>query len=591
MKRKTKIVCTIGPASDSKEVLRELMNSGMNVARLNFSHGTHEEHEKRIRTIKEVREELGLHVAILLDTKGPEIRTGKFEKPLVYLVRGQKYTLTVIDCLGNEEKCSISYKDLIQDVKIGDRILIDDGLIELQVDAVTDTDIVTTVINPGELKASKGVNMPGVRVNLPPVTEKDVADIEFGIKNGVDFIAASFIRKASDVLEIRRVLEKNNAMGIQIISKIENEEGVNNLDEILAVSDGLMVARGDLGVEVPAEMLPYFQKKIISMCNRDGKPVITATQMLDSMIRNPRPTRAETNDVFNAVLDGTDAVMLSGETAVGAYPVEAVKTMAKISLAAEGAMNYEEQTASRAKHGYGLDVTAAVSHATATTALEMKAAAILTATSSGFTASCVSRMRPKAPIVACTTNLATCRRLSLVWGVYPMVMGEATSTDRIFDIAVDLAKRGGFVTEGDIVVISAGVPVGVSGATNLLKVQLVGELLVKGNGLVRSSAVGRAVVGEDSADVFGRFKEGDVLILRTADSAIRPLLEKAAGLVVEEPDYTTPGVLIALEMKKPCLVGAYKVTQTIRDGMEVTLDAGKGIVHAGKVREFKSMIY
>lgn len=591
MKRKTKIVCTIGPASDSKEVLRELMNGGMNVARLNFSHGTHEEHEKRIQTIKEVREELGLHVAILLDTKGPEIRTGKFEKPFVYLVSGQTYTLTVLDCLGNEEKCSISYKDLIQDVKIGDRILIDDGLIELQVDSVTDTDIITTVVNPGELKASKGVNMPGVRVNLPAVTEKDVADIEFGIKNGVDFIAASFIRKASDVIEIRRVLEKNNAMGIQIISKIENEEGVSNLDEILAVSDGLMVARGDLGVEVPAEMLPYFQKKIISMCNRDGKPVITATQMLDSMIRNPRPTRAETNDVFNAVLDGTDAVMLSGETAVGAYPVEAVKTMAKISLAAESAMNYEEQTASRAKHGYGLDVTAAISHATATAALEMKAAAILTATSSGFTASCISRMRPKAPIVACTTNLATCRRLSLVWGVYPMVMGEATSTDRIFDIAVDLAKRGGFVSEGEIVVISAGVPVGVSGATNLLKVQLVGELLVKGNGLVRSSAVGRAVVGEDSADVFGRFREGDVLVLRTADSAIRPLLEKAAGLVVEEPDYTTPGVLVAMELKKPCLVGAYKVTQTIRDGMEVTLDAGKGIVHAGKVREFKSMIF
>ena len=584
MLRKTKIVCTIGPASEPKKIFTELVKNGLNVARLNFSHGSHEEHLGRINMIKEVRKELQMPVAILLDTKGPEIRTGKFKEPVYTLVEGQEFTLTTEEYVGDQNKCQISYVGLPSDVVKGDKVLIDDGLIELEVLSTTETEIKTKVLNAGDVKNNKGINVPGVKINLPAITQKDIDDIKFGIENGIDFIAASFIRKASDVLEIRKVLEDNNSHEVHIISKIENQEGVDNLEEILEVSDGLMVARGDLGVEIATELVPIVQKRMIEMCNREGKPVITATQMLDSMMRNPRPTRAEATDVANAIYDGTDAVMLSGETAAGKYPLESVKTMARIAMAAEQALNYKELLEKRVKLSNEKGVTSAVSHATASSALELEATAIITATSSGFTAKRVSKLRPKAPVIACTINEASCRRLALVWGVFPIVIGEATSTDKIFDMSLDSARAHGYIQDGDLVVITAGVPVGVSGATNIMKIQLVGEVLIKGTGLVKDFIRGKACVGSTPEELEGKFNPGDILVSTSTDKDLMPFIEKASGLIVEEGGYTSHGAIVALNLKKPCVVGAYNATELLKDGTDITLDSAKGIVYAGKGR-------
>ncbi|MBF4695409.1 pyruvate kinase [Fusibacter ferrireducens] len=582
--RKTKIVCTIGPSSEKKEIFKELVKTGLNVARLNFSHGNHEEHLARINMIKEVREELQLPVAILLDTKGPEIRTGKFKEAVYTLVEGQEFILTTEEYLGDQNKCQISYEGLPQDVVPGDKILIDDGLIELEVMSINGNEITTKVLNGGDVKNNKGINVPGVKINLPAITQKDIDDIKFGIENDIDFIAASFIRKASDVLEIRKVLEENNAHIVHIISKIENQEGVDNLEEILEVSDGLMVARGDLGVEIPTELVPLVQKQMIEMCNKEGKPVITATQMLDSMIRNPRPTRAETTDVANAIFDGTDAVMLSGETAAGKYPIESVRTMSKIAAAAEGSLDYREMLEKRITMSNEMGVTYAVSHATATTALDLDASAIITATSSGFTAKMISRLKPKAPIIACTVTESACRQLAVVWGVIPLMIGEASNTDKIFEISVQKSKEHGYITDGDLVVITAGVPVGISGATNLMKVHLVGEVLIKGTGLVKDFIRGRACIGSTVEELKDKFREGDIIISTSTDKDIVPFMEKAAGLIVEEGGYTSHGAIVALSLKKPCVVGANNATELLRDGMDITLDSAKGIVYAGKAR-------
>lgn len=584
MLRKTKIVCTIGPASENREVFKTLVKEGLNVARLNFSHGDHEEQLARINMIKSVREELNMPVAILLDTKGPEIRTGKFQEPVYTLVEGQEFTLTTKDLVGTEKGCQISYLGLPHDVKPGDKILIDDGLIELEVLETTDTDIKTKVLNGGDVKNNKGVNVPGVSINLPAITEKDINDIIFGIENEIDFIAASFIRKAEDVLEIRRVLEENHADNIHIISKIENQEGMDNLEEILEVSDGLMVARGDLGVEIPTEMVPLAQKKMIQLCNREGKPVITATQMLDSMIRNPRPTRAEATDVANAIFDGTDAVMLSGETAAGKYPVESVRTMSDIAKAAESALNYEELLAKRIELSEEYGVTYSVSQATVSTALDLDATAIITATASGFTARKVSKLRPKSPVVACTISNKACRKLALVWGVFPFVVRDANSTDSIFEISIQKAKENGFITDGDLVVITAGVPVGVSGATNIMKVHLVGEILIKGTGLVKNVIRGNVCIGSTEQELEGKFQEGDILVATSTDKDLMPFIEKASGLIIEEGGYTSHGAIVSLNLKKPCVVGAANATTLLKEGMEVTLDSAKGIVYAGKSR-------
>ena len=465
--KRTKIVCTLGPASEKEEVLRELIKSGLNVCRMNFSHGSHEEHKGRMDLVKKLREELNMPTAILLDTKGPEIRTGKFDAPEVLLEEGQTFTITMKDVMGNKEMCTVSYKGLANDVKAGDTILIDDGLVGLTVKEVNGDDIVCEVQNSGIVKNHKGVNVPGVKVNLPAITEKDRSDIEFGIEQGIDFIAASFVRKVSDVLAIREILEANNATHIKIISKIENQEGVDNLDEIIEVSDGIMVARGDLGVEIPTEEIPVVQKLMIKKCNEAGKPVITATQMLDSMIRNPRPTRAEVTDVANAIYDGTDAIMLSGETAAGKYPVEAVKTMARIAKRAEETVKYNKALKNKANQAK--NVTDAISYATCTTAMDLNAKAILSSTSSGHTARMVSKFRPDCPIIATTNNEGVRRQLSLTWGVHPVMTQDCQNTDQIIESSIEAAKAANYLNTNDLVVITAGA----GGTTNLIKVETV----------------------------------------------------------------------------------------------------------------------
>ncbi|MEG6590996.1 pyruvate kinase [Paenibacillus barengoltzii] len=467
--RKTKIVCTIGPSSESLENIKKLIMAGMNVARLNFSHGDFEEHGNRIKNIRQASAELGKSIAILLDTKGPEIRTGKLKEEPIELVQDEFITLTTEEILGDKNRISITYKDLPGDVEVGSTILIDDGLIGLTVVDIQGTEIKCRIVNGGTIKSKKGVNVPGVNISLPGITEKDANDIKFGIEQGIDFIAASFVRKASDVLEIRQLLEQHNATHIQIISKIENQQGVDNLDEILEVSDGLMVARGDLGVEIPAEDVPLVQKRMIEKCNRVGKPVITATQMLDSMQRNPRPTRAEASDVANAIFDGTDAIMLSGETAAGKYPVESVLTMSRIAEKAESALEYREIFVKQS-NAQQTTVTEAISQAVANSALELNAKAIITSTETGYTARMVSKYRPKAPIIAVTTENQTLRRLALNWGVTPVKGDIASTTDEMFDKAMKGGLDSGLVKEGDLVVITAGVPLGRSGSTNLVKI-------------------------------------------------------------------------------------------------------------------------
>ena len=462
--KKTKIVCTLGPASENEETLRELIKNGLNVCRLNFSHGSHEEHKGRMDLVKKLREELNMPTAILLDTKGPEIRTGKFDVPEVFLEEGQTFTITMKDVIGDKERCTVSYKGLANDVKPGDTILIDDGLVGLTVKEVNNDDIVCEVQNSGIVKNHKGVNVPGVKVNLPAITEKDRSDIEFGIEQGIDFIAASFVRKVSDVLAIREILEENNAEHIKIISKIENQEGVENLDEIIEVSDGIMVARGDLGVEIPTEEIPVVQKLMIKKCNEAGKPVITATQMLDSMIRNPRPTRAEVTDVANAIYDGTDAIMLYGETAAGKYPVEAVKTMATIAKRAEETMRNRRDKINKSKN-----VTDAISYATCTTAMDLEAKAILSSTASGHTARMVSKFRPDCPIVATTSNESVRRQLALTWGVLPLMREKSANIDQVIVNSIEAAKTSNYVSKDDVVVITAGG----GETTNLIKVETV----------------------------------------------------------------------------------------------------------------------
>lgn len=468
--RKTKIVCTIGPASENPSVLKQLILAGMNIARLNFSHGTHEEHKARIDTIRACAKEVGRHVAIMLDTKGPEIRTGLLKDPQIQLNKGDSFILTTEEIQGTEEKVSVTYSQLTQDVYPGAKVLLDDGLIELEVVEIRRKDIHCRVLNGGILKSRKGVNLPGIEVHLPSITDKDLSDIQFGIQQNVDFIAASFVRKASDVLQIRQILEENGSH-ISIISKIENQEGVNNAKEILEVSDGIMVARGDLGVEIPSEEVPLVQKRLIESCNAAGKPVITATQMLDSMQNNPRPTRAEASDVANAILDGTDAIMLSGETAAGKYPVESVETMDRIARKAESSNVFLEQDPLAFQQKS--TITDAMGQAVTATASSLGAVAILTPTESGYTANAVSKHKPKCPIIAVTPHEEVVHKLLLVRGVYPILSDSQDSTDEMMENAIQAALQEDIIHSGDLIVITAGVPVREPGTTNLMKVHVV----------------------------------------------------------------------------------------------------------------------
>ncbi len=579
--RKTKIICTIGPASDDPKILRSLLENGTNVIRLNFSHGDYEEHGKRIALVKEMREAMGLPVAILLDTKGPEIRIGKFKDGQVKLVEGQKFTLTTEDIEGDETKVSVYFKGITDDVRKGATILLDDGLVGLIVEDITDNEVVCRVINGGTLGSGKGVNIPGISTSLPAITPKDVEDIKFGISQGVDYIAASFVRKPSDVLAIKKVLEENNGTSIKVIAKIENQEGLENIDDIIKVSDGIMVARGDLGVEIPTEEVPIAQKSIIKKCIEASKPVIIATQMLDSMIRNPRPTRAETSDVANAIFDGTDAIMLSGETAIGKYPVDALLTMAKIAERVENSIDYIRAFEKRIV-GQEATVTNSISHATCSIAHDLHAKAIVTATRTGHTARMVSKYRPASHIIATTTNETTYRELSLVWGVWPYISPSMENTDKMIEKSVEIATHTGIVNRGDVIVITAGVPVGISGSTNLIKVTVIGDILAKGTGIGTRSAYGKICVINNIMDARMKFQEGDIIVAKSTDNSLLPFIKKASAIITEEGGVTSHAAIVGLSLEIPTIVGAQEVTEILQDGICVTIDPVKGFVYNGK---------
>lgn len=579
--KKTKIVCTIGPASESIDTLVQLIEAGMNVARLNFSHGDHAEHLARIENIREASRITGKMVGILLDTKGPEIRTHNMKDGVVSLITGETVRISMTEVEGTKEKFSITYPELIDDVVVGDHILLDDGLVDLE---VTDTDkangeIVTLVKNSGILKNKKGVNVPGVKTNLPGITDKDASDIVFGIQNDIDFIAASFVRSAKDVLEIQELLEKHDATHIRIIPKIENQQGVDNIDEILSVSQGLMVARGDLGVEIPTEDVPLAQKMLIKKCNALGKPVITATQMLDSMQRSPRPTRAEAGDVANAIFDGTDAVMLSGETAAGDYPVEAVQMMATIAKRTEDSL--EGQDAFALKAYSNSDMAEAIGQSVGHTARNLNIQTIVAATESGHTARMISKYRPKAHIVAVTFSERQRRGLALSYGVYPYVTDKPESTDDMMDLASRVALKEGFAKEGDLIIITAGVPVGERGTTNLMKIQMIGSKLTTGHGVGEKSVIGKAVVALSAEEANANAVEDCVLVLKNSDKDYMPAIEKASALVVEAGGLTSHAAVVGIAQGIPVIVGAENATGLVNDGEVVTVDARRGIIYRG----------
>jgi pyruvate kinase len=580
--RNTKIVCTIGPASESPEKLEALMKEGMNLARLNFSHGDHAEHKARIDNIRKTAKKLDKNIGILLDTKGPEIRTNDMKDGSITLVRGQDIIVSMNEVEGTTDKFSVTYKDLINDVDTGDRILLDDGLIELQVKEVSkeDGEISCEVLNGGELKNKKGVNVPGVSVNLPGITDKDRSDILFGIEEDIDFIAASFIRRSSDVLEIRELLEENNGRHIDIIPKIENQEGMDNIDNILAVSDGLMVARGDLGVEIPPESVPMVQKDLIKKCNMLGKPVITATQMLDSMQHNPRCTRAEASDVANAIYDGTDAVMLSGETAAGDYPVEAVRTMASIANSAEAAQDYKKLLSERTKTQQPNLVTA-IGVSVAHTALNLNCKAIIAATESGHTGKRIAKYRPHADIVAVTPYEHVARNLALVWGVHPIVTDGTKNTDHLLNLSVSATIDKGYASYGDLLIITAGVPTGKAGSTNLMKLHVVGDVLVKAQGIGRKSTVAEAVLIRSAKDLKEKEVEGKIVVVQSVEPEYTESLESAAGLVTVEGGLTSQGAIIGLNIGLPTIVGAKDALDVIQDDMLITIDAEQGSIYDG----------
>ena len=580
--RRTKIVCTIGPASESFEVLKEMMLAGMNVARLNFSHGTHEDHGRRLEAIRQAAREVGKNIAILLDTKGPEIRLKKFANPPVLLKPGQSFTLTTREVLGDDTIVSVTYMDLPKDVRPGSRVAVADGLIEMEVEAVEGQDVHCRVINGGPLSNQKGVNLPGVNVNLPSITERDVEDIRFGIQQGVDFIAASFIRKASDVLAIRQIVDEVGA-DVAIIAKIESRQGVDNLAEIINVSDGIMVARGDLGVEIPAEEVPVLQKTMIQSCNIAGKPVITATQMLESMTQNPRPTRAEASDVANAIFDGSDAIMLSGETAAGKYPVQAVETMARIAQRAEQAVNFDALLETR---GSALQrtVTDGISHAVCTIAKELGVSAIITATASGHTARMIAKYRPKVPIIAVTPKADVLRKLALAWGVEPLLIGPLTGTDEMISASVEVSLTAGLISAGDLVVITAGVPVGVHGTTNMMKVHTVGTLLARGTGIGQRAATGSVRICASGQEALEKVRPGDILVTAATDREFIPAMEKAAAVITEEGGLTSHAAIVGLEFGIPVVVGVDQATGILPDGEIITVDGQRGLIYGGTAR-------
>lgn len=584
--RKTKIVCTLGPATNDVEIMKQLIQNGMDAARINFSHGTYETHAETIAKLKQAREELNAPIPLILDTKGPEIRVKTFKEDKVRLEEDATFTLTTREVEGDVNIVSVTYADLPKDVHRGSRVLIDDGLIELKVEDITETDVVCKVVNGGVVKSRKGVNLPGVEVNLPSLMEKDIEDLKFGVENGFDIVAASFIRSAEDVLKIRRVLEENGGGQMHIISKIENQQGVENIDKILEASDGIMVARGDLGVEIPPEEVPLVQKILIAKANRIGKPVITATQMLESMVHSPRPTRAEANDVANAIFDGSDAIMLSGETAAGAYPLEAAATMARIALKAESAVDYAAKLANTTEPAR-VNITNAISMAACATAAELKTAAITTVTKSGFTARMISRYRPACPLIASTSDETVWRQMNLIWGCKPMLYTGELPRGGVFDTALEIAVKSGLLKNGDTVVSALGMPLGFSGATNTLRVDIVGDVLCKGKGVGTKRATGTARVITARDGVERTFHQGDILVTTATDSSFMPYIRKAAAIVVGPLDQNanSHAEVAGMALDIPVIVCNAKVVDFIPAHSLITVDAEKGFVYKGIPKE------
>ncbi|MCL2633488.1 MAG: pyruvate kinase [Oscillospiraceae bacterium] len=584
--KKTKIICTLGPSTDSDEVLRGMIEAGMNVARFNFSHGTHESHKATLERLKRIREEMGVHVGALLDTKGPEVRLKTFKEPLVTLQEGSLFTLSPHDIEGDEKGCSITHKSLAADVIVGTRILLDDGLIELHVHEIKGEDVVCEVKNTGVIKSNKGVNVPGVNLSMPYLNKKDIDDIVFGIENDFDFIAASFVSKAQDILDVRRILDSRKCGSIRIIAKIENSEGVDNINEIVNVSHGIMIARGDMGVEIELSRLPSIQKKLIHYCYNMGKPAITATQMLESMMVNPRPTRAEVNDVANAIYDGTSAVMLSGETAAGKYPVETVRTMASIAVQTENEINYGQRMyRRRGSDMYHLGIADALCHSTCMTASEIAADAIMTMSRSGETARLLSKYRPEQPIYACVVDAHIARHLSLSWGVYPLVMPLMSTTDEALKKSEKLLRKAGYVKSGDMLVIAAGLPVGESGTTNMITVHLVGDSLINGSGIGKGSAVGYTCVCRTEEELFEKFKPGCILVVPATTNNMLDYIRDCAAVITEETGANSHAAIVGLTLGKPVIVGAIAATRILSDNLHVSVEASHGVVHLLEKKE------
>ncbi len=583
--KKTKIVSTLGPASNTVEIISELIEAGANVFRFNFSHGDHSEQLARMNLVRDAVKITGKSVGILLDTKGAEIRTtvqGTENGKIAFAINDIVRISMDEELLGSKEKIAVTYPGLYDDAHVGGHILFDDGLIDMEIIEKDNAnrELVTKVLNAGVLGSRKGVNAPGISISLPGITEKDAADIRFGLENDIDFIAASFVRKAQDVLEIREILEEMDMNHVQIISKIESQEGIDNIEEIIKVSDGIMVARGDLGVEIPAEIVPMVQKDIIKKCNAAGKAVITATQMLESMQQNPRPTRAEASDVANAIFDGTDATMLSGESANGAYPVESVATMARIDREAEKSMlklgTYQINQFNKS------DVTETIGLAVARAAKDLGVKCIVAATESGYTAKMISKYRPDANILAVTFDERTKRSLSLNWGVHPTVAEKPSTTDEMFDLASKKAVELGFASEGDLILITAGVPVGERGTTNVMKIQLIGSRLLEAQGVGGRAVVGNAVVATTAEEAIEKAHEGMILVVPTTDKDYMPAIEKAAAVIVEDGGLTSHAAVVGIAKDLPVIVGAKDATTIIQHGEVVTADSRRGIVYRGE---------
>jgi len=552
----------------------------MDVARFNFSHGDYEDHFRRIQMVREAAKKLKKEVALMLDTKGPEIRVGKFKTGSVQLNKGQKFILTAEEIDGDNERVTLTYPDLVKKVKKDNVIVLSDGLISLLVEETDDKNIYTTVMNNGILKDHKRVAVPGIFLDMQFLSEKDINDIKFGVEHEMDFIAASFVQNAANILEIRKVLEENNS-NIDIIAKIENKFGIENIDEILKAADGIMVARGDMGIEIPNEDVPLIQKELIKKANKVGKPVITATQMLESMINNPHPTRAEASDVANAILDGTDAIMLSGETAAGNYPLEAMEMMARIAVKTETSLDYKTIFLSK-----GLNqktTTDAISHATVQISHELDAAAIISITQSGYTAKMVSKYRPNAFIIGVSSDIKMVRKMKLIWGVYPIICSRTNNIEEMVLEAISRSSATKLINEGDLIVITAGVPIGATGTTNMVRVHVVGNILLRGIGVGHTSFTGQVCIANTLKDFKEKMKPGSIVVARRIDEESAKYTTDAGALIVEEGGLTSNAVILGINFGIPVVIGVEGAVETLKDGLVITVDAERGLVYQGEI--------